>query len=94
MHNKMRSDIERYYGDIAKYIHLDFGIPVEHDTIDTVVEQLQDSDSPSLAKIIQYAESKSNSTLSAYRYAAANIICNGHTRHPEAADNDRYTLLV
>jgi hypothetical protein len=90
----MRSMIRQKYPDIAQYIHLDFGMLLDQDHLDTVVDQLRESESPSLSKIIQYAESKSKSTLSAYRYAAANIICNGHTRHQEAADNNRYTLLV
>jgi hypothetical protein len=89
----MRSLIRQKYPDIAQYIHLDFGMPLDQDHLDTVVNQLRESKSPSLSKIIQYAESKSKSTLSAYRYAAANIICNGNAS-PQSVENHRYTLLV
>ena len=89
----MRSMIRQKYPDIAQYIHLDFGTPVDTDTVDSVVVQLQDSESPSMRQILAYAKSKSHSALSAYRYAAANIICNGHTS-PQSAENHRYTLLV
>lgn len=91
MYTNMRCDIQECYPDLAPYVDLQFGIPVGQDTLDTVVDQLRDSDSPSLSDITQYANGKSQPILSAYRYAAANIICNGHmTPHIP----DRYNVLM
>jgi hypothetical protein len=90
----MKCDIQKHYPDLVPYVDLHFGISVDQGILDTVVDQLRDSDSPSLSQIIKYAETKSQSALSAYRYAAANIICNRHTQPQQGVESNRYNLLV
>lgn len=78
LQNYIHEYIQNHHKELEDSIDMQFSLGLKGELIDDVALELSHMHHPSLEKLAHYAQSKGKSLQSAYRYAAANIVSNGH----------------